>query len=341
MSKVARVHLVVAEEFDGAVLVGHKQRVEILVVPSVLVVLADAVEHCVAIHYVGLLALGQETRKNIDAFAVASHIGRLFIHDLREAKAVLFEDLRGRLARQLLKHLVDFTILAREDLELLRLDDELVLAALAQESLQQLAALLDKAVLFVTKKLLLRNGRDIAAGPALVQSLLEGQELLVAALDLEAALRIVAGARVLDDAADLQTCRVVHLDWVAHSELVFRILKALSLSASHRFGSLGEERNLMNFVVLDNRGGSHDFLICLRKLHSHAAAVLPWLIGQMLLGELRRDANHLILEHVALSTEARRVLLLNSGFLLFRGSGVWLLRVGAGFCLSVLDSLRL
>lgn len=89
------------------------------------------------------------------------------------------------------------------------------------EPFKELSALLNKALILIANELLLRNGRDVATWPSLIQSLVHCKELIVAALNFELTLLIYTGHCVFDDLADFEASIVLHFDGVRNSEFIF------------------------------------------------------------------------------------------------------------------------
>jgi len=87
-----------------------------------------------------------------------------------------------------------------------------------------LATLLDKAIVLVTNHLLFGNSRDIAPRPLGVKGILQGQEFVVATLNLDRTLRISTSHGVFDDCSDLEAGLVIHFDWVGNVELRLKVL---------------------------------------------------------------------------------------------------------------------
>jgi hypothetical protein len=155
------------------------------------------------------------------------------------------------LLRKLVKHVIDLAGGAREDSEFLGLDEEIVLGAFSDEALEELATLFDKAFILVTNKLLLGDGGNVAAGPSFVKGVVKSKELVVAALNFEAAFTVLPCHGVLNDGADLEASVVRHLDGVSDGELgVLGILfEALGVGRATSFGSSVESHNLLHEVL--------------------------------------------------------------------------------------------
>ena len=90
---------------------------------------------------------------------------------------------------------------AGEDLELLRLNQELVLGALAEEALKKGPSNFNKGVVLVVKRFFGDRG-DVAAGPAFVERAVQRIKFLESTLHLEFAFGVLACDGVLDDLPD-------------------------------------------------------------------------------------------------------------------------------------------
>lgn len=165
--------------------------------------------------------LHQELVERVDLLAETGQVRVVQVLVDLEAQAVPVQDLGGALLGHVLEGGSDLAgLLQRENLELVRVDDEFKLAALQNESVEEGAALFNESVLLVAQDLLLGDAGDEAARPSLVEHIVQDEELVIAARGFPSALLgVLARHGVLDDGADLLRVR--------HREQMRRLVSSL------------------------------------------------------------------------------------------------------------------
>ena len=111
----------------------------------------------------GLLKIMLES---LNRLGVRIHLCGIAIFINFEVKAVLFEDLKWRLLRQRVKHLVDFALTAHEHFEFLGENNIIELGNLLHKALKELPTVFDELCIVAVNEMLLWDGRHVAAWPS-------------------------------------------------------------------------------------------------------------------------------------------------------------------------------
>ena len=155
----------------------------------------------------GLLDVGGELGElSVEGSSIMiSHLVNLGVCSFLQA----LEELRGGHLHELREGLLNVEALwAAKELELFRVDDEVVLAELAEEALQVEATLLQEDDVLVAHGLLGRALRQNDARPPLDQSVIQGVELVVATLALPLTLKIASPDHI--DDVTMEVLRISH-----------------------------------------------------------------------------------------------------------------------------------
>ena len=162
------------------------------------------------LHFHDPNCLLKELLENKDSFLVSVDLCCVLFLGDRKVKPVFFQDLHWRLSRHRKEDLVNLSLAPGEDLELFREDNVIVLSDLLHEPLKQGSSLLHELLVLLVYQLLLRDRRDVAAGPSVSQHCCQGVELAVSSYLRKVAFVINSFDRILDMASNLN--RVLHLE---------------------------------------------------------------------------------------------------------------------------------